>query len=69
MPTANTFGSLKANYKETYSDSKKKDRFKRIKTLLQPKGKATAELEASKNPLKWLKSHKDMKIPKKGFAF
>lgn len=48
---------------------KKKERFKRLKTLLQPKGKATAELEASKNPLKWLSEHKNMKIPSKGFAF
>jgi hypothetical protein len=37
--------------------------------LIQPAGKATAELDASKDPMKYLSTHKNMKIPKKGFAF
>lgn len=47
----------------------KKDRFLRVKKLLQPSGKATAEKEASKDPMGYMKSHKNMKIPKKGIAF
>lgn len=71
MAAANTFNSLKPNYKESYSDGKKKkkDRFKRTKTLIQPPGKATAELEASKDPIGYIQKNKNMKIPPKGFAF
>ena len=71
MSSSNTFNSLKPNYKESYSDSKKKkERFKRVKSLIQPKGKATAELDASKDPMKWMETHKNMSIKKlKGVAF
>ncbi len=69
MGTSNTFDSMKTNYKEQYPDKKKKDRFKRVKKLIQPSGKATAELDASKDPMKYMKSNKNMKIPSKGFAF
>lgn len=69
MANSNTFQSMNPNYKESYAGSKKKDRFKRVKSILQPKGKATAEVEASKDPEKWMKTHKNMKIPKKGIAF
>lgn len=48
----------------------KKKRFKLIRKLIQPNGKATAELDASKNPMGWLESHKNMSIKgKKGVAF
>lgn len=70
MATTNSFGSMKADMKDSYSDDKKKKkRFNRTKTLMQPKGKATAELDASKNPQKFMADNKNMKIPKKGFAF
>jgi hypothetical protein len=69
MSIANTFKSMQPDLKETYSDTKKKKRFNRTKTLIQPKGKATAELDASKNPMEWLKGQKNAKIPPKGFAF
>lgn len=64
MDSVNTFSSMKPDFKETYSDSKKKrkDRFKRTRTLIQPKGKATAELEASKNPMKALKDKSYLNI-------
>lgn len=68
MSTANTFKSMQPDLKDTYSNTKKK-RFGRTKTLIQPKGKATAEQDASKDPLKWLKNHKNMKIGKTGLAF
>lgn len=68
MSTANTFGSLKANYKEQYSD-KKKNRFKRTKSMLQGNGKATAELQASKDPMKALKDKSYLNLKgKKGVA-
>ena len=48
----------------------KKDKFKRIKKLLEPKGIATAEKDASKDPMKYMKTHKNMSIKKlKGVAF
>ena len=48
----------------------KKQRFKRLRTLLQPSGKATAELEASKDPEKFMKKMKNMSLKGlKGVAF
>jgi len=68
MSTANTFGSMKPNMKETYSDDKKK-KFKRMKKMFEG-GKATAEKDASKNPMGYLESHQNMSIKgKKGVAF
>lgn len=70
MSSANTFNSMKANMKEQYPDKKKKDRFGRIKKLIQPDGKATAELDASKNPMAFMKANKNMSLRgKKGVAF
>lgn len=70
MGTTNSFKSLQPDLKDTYSDDKKKkDRFKRTKSMLAPKGKATAELEASKNPMKALKDKSYLNIKnKKGVA-
>lgn len=70
MGAANTFQSLKADMKEQYSDqTKKKNRFKRTKAMLAPKGKATAELEASKDPMKALKDKSYLNLKgKKGVA-
>lgn len=68
MSTANTFGSMKANFKEQYAD-KKKNRFKRTKSMLASKGKANAELEASKDPMKALKDKSYLNLKgKKGVA-
>lgn len=40
------------------------------KRMVAPEGKATAELDASKNPLEFLKKNKNMSIKgKKGIAF
>lgn len=70
MSVSNNFNSMKANMKESYSDNKKKkDRFKRVKTLIQPKGKATAELEASRNPMGFAKKNIEQSLKgKKGVA-
>lgn len=70
MSASNTFNSMKPDFKETYSDSKKKkERFKRTKSLIQPNGKATAELDASKDPMKALKDKSYLNIKKlKGVA-
>lgn len=58
MSTSNTFSSLKADYKDNYLD---KARFKKLKSMLQmPSGKATSEIEASKNPMQWLKNHETL---------
>lgn len=51
-----------------------KERFKRLKKMLNNKqpnyGKATAELDASKNPMKFLQDNKNMSLKgKKGVAF
>lgn len=57
METSNNFKNLKALFKETYSRNKKKN-------------KATAELDASKNPEGFLKKNKNPSIKgKKGVAF
>lgn len=41
-----------------------KDQFKKLRALLQKKSsrKATAELEASKNPMKFMKDNKNMSL-------
>lgn len=68
MSTANTFGSMQPNLKEQYADGKK-DRFKKLKKALKSKGKATAELEASKNPMKFAKDNIEPSLKgKKGIA-
>lgn len=70
MAISNTFNSMKPNFKESYSDSKKKkERFKRTKSLFQSNGKATAEADASKNPMKALKDKSYLNLKgKKGIA-
>jgi len=70
MSSANTFKSMKPDFKESYSDeTKKKNRFKRTKAIMAPKEKATAELEASKNPMKALKDKSYLSLKgKKGVA-
>lgn len=69
MGIANTFNSLRPDMKDTYSDSKKKDRFKRTKKLLQGRGKATAELDASKDPMGFAKRNIEPSLKgKKGIA-
>lgn len=68
MGSNNTFSSLQPDLKETYSD-KKKDRFKRTKKHLKAR-KAMAELNASKNPIKYLEENKEPSIKGlKGVAF
>ena len=63
--SSNTFKSIKPNYKESYS---KKNKFKKLKDSLAKK--ATAELEASKDPEKFLKKMTNADIRKvKGVAF
>lgn len=52
--------------------SNKEQSFKRLKRILnaQPNGKATAELEASKDPMKYIKDNKNPSWKKlKGVAF
>jgi len=61
MSTANTFGSMQPNFKEQYADGKKK-RFQRTR-------KAMAELDASKNPQKFMKENIEPYLKgKKGVA-
>jgi len=67
MSAANTFNSMKPNFKEQYSD--KKERFGKLRKALRSKGKATAELEASKDPMKALKDKSYLNIKgKRGVA-
>lgn len=69
MDTTNTFNSMKSDMKDTYSDIKKKKRFNKLKEALKNKGKATAELDASKNPMKALKDKSYLSLKgKKGIA-
>lgn len=70
MSTANTFDSLQPNLKDTYSDSgDKKKRFKKLRAALKSKGKATAELDASKNPQAFEKANIEPSIKdRKGVA-
>lgn len=68
MSIANSFKNLKPNYKEAYSDQKP-DRFKRTRSMIAPKGKATAEAKASANPMKALKDKSYLNLKgKKGVA-
>ncbi len=47
----------------------KNKKFNKLKNLLKSKQKATSELEASNNPMQYLKTHKNMSIKKlKGVA-
>lgn len=48
----------------------KKNHFKRLKESLKSRGKATAELDASKNPQKFMEQNKNPSIKNnKGVAF
>lgn len=68
MPAANTFQSLQPDTKETYPDTKKK-RFKRLRAALKSRGKATAELDASKDPMGFAKRNIEQSLKgKKGIA-
>jgi len=65
MASSNTYDSMKANYKESYS---KKKRFSKLKKSLAKK--ATSEKEASENPEKFLEKMKEPSIKGlKGIAF
>lgn len=62
MSTANTFGSIQPDLKDTYSDTKKKKRFQKTR-------KAMAELDASKDPMAALKDKSYLNLRgKKGVA-
>jgi hypothetical protein len=62
MSAANTFTSMQPNLKEQYADGKKKKRFTRTR-------KAMAELDASKNPQKFMKDNIEPSLKgKKGIA-
>lgn len=66
MSVANTFSTMNSNYKDDYSDQKKKPRFKRLRSIMGSK----AEKEASKDPKKFLKENKEPSIKgTKGVAF
>lgn len=69
MDSANTFKSLKPDFKESYSDNNpKRPRFHRLRGMLKSR-KATAELEASKDPMKALKDKSYLNLKgKKGVA-
>jgi hypothetical protein len=59
MDTTNTFPLLKALLKEKYA-----------KKLKEPQTKATAQLEASKDPMKYLEKNKNLSWKHlKGIAF
>lgn len=48
----------------------KEKKFKKIKELMGRGQKATAELDASKNPMKYIQTHKNMSIKGlRGVAF
>lgn len=69
MATTNTFESMKPDMKDQYAD-KKKERFSKTKKLMQPKGKATAEADASRDPMGFMERNKNMSLKgKKGVAF
>lgn len=64
MDSSNSFKSMKPNYKESY----KKGKFKKLKKCCSKK--ATAELEASEDPMGYLEKMKEPSIKKlKGIAF
>lgn len=68
MGTSNTFQSMAPDFKEAYSDKPKKKRFGRLRKHWQKK--ATAELDASKDPQKFMDSMKNPSIKgTKGVAF
>lgn len=59
MGSANTYNSMKPNYKEKYG---------RLKKVMKGR-KATAELQASKNPMKFAKNNIEPSLKgKKGIA-
>lgn len=61
MGTANTFGSMNANFKQSYSDEKK-PKFKKLR-------KAMSESRASENPMKALKDKSYLNLKgKRGVA-
>lgn len=67
MSISNNFTSMLPNFKESYSDSK--PRFQKIKKMMKSKSKATAELDASKDPMKALKDKSYLNLKgKKGIA-
>lgn len=69
MDNANTFNSMKADFKDTYSDEKKKKRFGRTKNALK-KGIMKSMSEASKDPMGYAKKTENINLSKlKGFAF
>jgi len=69
MATTNTFGSMQPDMKESYSDGKKKKKFRRINDLIQPGGKAQSEAIASRNPMAALKDKSYLTLKgKKGIA-
>jgi hypothetical protein len=71
MSTSNNFGTMRSNFKEAYmsKEEKKEKRFKRTKTLMEPKGKANSEAKASANPEKALKDKSYLNLKgKKGIA-
>jgi hypothetical protein len=60
--TTNTFLSVQPDLKESYSDGKKKKRFSKVR-------KAMAELDASKNPMKFMKDNIEPSLKgKRGIA-
>lgn len=68
MSAYNTFKSLKADFKETYTEPET-PRFTKLKKQLKSKKKATAALEASKDPMKALKDKSYLNLKgKKGVA-
>lgn len=65
MDSSNTFKNMSPDLKDAYS---KKKRFKKLKNSITKK--ATAELEASKDPMGYLDKMTDADIRKvKGVAF
>jgi len=46
-----------------------KPKFSHLKDMMKRHKKASAEIEASNNPIKWMEDHKNMKITGKGIAF
>lgn len=68
MSTSNNFNSMLPNFKEQYSDGKKK-RFSRLKNAMKSNGKATAEAKVSANPMAALKDKSYLNLKgKKGVA-
>jgi hypothetical protein len=56
--------------KELYNHLVRKVAVAKAKSMQQPQGKATAELDASRNPMEFIKKNKNMSIGGlKGVAF